>query len=150
MKRLSRQEFLALLAWSSVGIPASFMGAGSYAFLVPRVTSGSPTSIKIGRTKDFPQGSHLLLLDNQLVIVSGAEGLQAMSVRCTHLGCTVGKVEWGYQCPCHGSRFDHSGGVLRGPAPRPLPWFKILQDPDGLLVVDTTVEIPRGAFLKSA
>lgn len=150
MKKLSREEFLALLAWGSVGIPASLMGVGSYAFLVPRVTSGPPASIKIGRTKDFPQGSQLFLPENQLEIVSGAEGLKAMSVRCTHLGCTVGKVEWGYLCPCHGSRFDQSGRVLRGPAPRPLPWFKIREGPDGELVVDTTVQVPRGTFLKSA
>lgn len=150
MKRLSRQEFLALLAWSSVGIPASLMGAGSFAFLVPRVTSGSPSSLEIGRTEDFPPESQIILPENQLTIISEAAGLRAMSVRCTHLGCTVGKVEWGYQCPCHGSRFDHSGRVLRGPAPRPLPWFKILEGPDGLLVVDTSVEVPRGTFLKSA
>jgi Rieske Fe-S protein len=150
MKKLSREEFLALLAWGSVGIPVSLMGLGSFRFLVPEVTAGSPRMFKIGRPEEFPQGSHLLLPDNQLVIVSGAEGLQAMSVRCTHLGCTVGKVEWGYQCPCHGSRFDHSGRVLRGPAQRPLPWFKIREGPDGLLVVDTTVQVPRGTFLKSA
>ncbi|MBI2350707.1 MAG: Rieske 2Fe-2S domain-containing protein [Deltaproteobacteria bacterium] len=150
MKKLSREEFLALLAWSSVGIPASLVGAGSFAFLVPRVTSGSPTSIKIGRTEDFPPESQIILPENQLTIISETGGLRAMSVRCTHLGCTVGKVEWGYQCPCHGSRFDSTGRVLRGPAPKPLPWFRIFRGPDGDLVVDTTVEVPRGTFLKLA
>jgi len=74
----------------------------------------------------------------------------AMSAVCTHLGCTVGKLEWGYQCPCHGSRFDTGGRVLRGPAQKPLPWFKIFQGPDGYVVVDTWRPIARGTFFTLA
>jgi Rieske Fe-S protein len=92
MKKLSRQEFLTWLAWSSAGMQAAFMGLGSYRF--------------------------------------------------------VGKVEWGYQCPCHGSKFDSSGRVLRGPAPKPLPWFKMFQGPDGQLVADTKRPVRRGKFFK--
>ena len=74
----------------------------------------------------------------------------AMSAVCTHLGCTVGKLEWGYQCPCHGSRFDTGGRVLRGPAPKPLPWFKIFQGSDGRMVVDKRRGVPKGTFFKLA
>lgn len=49
---------------------------------------------------------------------------------CTHLGCVPlghqGTYE-GWFCPCHGSLFDTSGRVRRGPAPINLPippyWF---------------------------
>ena len=49
--------------------------------------------------------------------------LHEHSARCTHLGCIVrwNAAERTWDCPCHGSRFDgESGGVLEGPAVRPL------------------------------
>ncbi len=43
-----------------------------------------------------------------------------VAANCTHLGCvpttTVGDVS-GWYCPCHGSQYDNSGRVMRGPAP---------------------------------
>lgn len=48
--------------------------------------------------------------------------VEALSARCTHLGCTVHWVaaENRFQCPCHGSQFAADGSVLHGPAERPL------------------------------
>lgn len=148
MDELSRQEFLAWLAWSSFGIPTVLMGVGSYRFLVPNVTVGAPRVVKIGDPKDFPPGTQTFLAQSRLFIVSEEQGIKAMSATCTHLGCAVSRVEWGYQCPCHGSKFDPSGRVLAGPAPQPLAWFRILQGPDGKLVVDTGQRVLGGTFLK--
>lgn len=52
---------------------------------------------------------------------------------CTHLGCVpiadAGDYG-GYYCPCHGSHYDGSGRIRRGPAPRNLevPTYKIIDD----------------------
>ena len=46
------------------------------------------------------------------------------SANCTHLGCvpTEGAGEFGaWFCPCHGSHYDTSGRIRRGPAPENLP-----------------------------
>ena len=42
---------------------------------------------------------------------------------CTHLGCTptFGGGDWGgWFCPCHGSQYDTSGRIRKGPAPKNL------------------------------
>ncbi|NJM68630.1 MAG: Rieske 2Fe-2S domain-containing protein [Acaryochloris sp. RU_4_1] len=46
----------------------------------------------------------------------------AINPTCTHLGCTV---KWEanqhqFVCPCHGSRYDNQGRVVKGPAKRNL------------------------------
>lgn len=48
--------------------------------------------------------------------------LHAVSALCTHQGCVVAfnPMECSWDCPCHGSRFDIDGGVLDGPAKKPL------------------------------
>lgn len=56
------------------------------------------------------------------------DGLRAAllvtSANCTHLGCvpTVGAGDYdAWFCPCHGSHYDTSGRIRRGPAPENLP-----------------------------
>ena len=61
-----------------------------------------------------------------------AEWLVLMGV-CTHLGCTptFGGGDWrGWFCPCHGSQYDTSGRIRKGPAPKNLavPDYKFLTD----------------------
>lgn len=39
---------------------------------------------------------------------------------CTHMGCVPNKEGPGFTCHCHGSQYDDSGRVTRGPAPKNL------------------------------
>ncbi|MEL7037498.1 MAG: FAD-dependent oxidoreductase [Cyanobacteria bacterium J06592_8] len=53
---------------------------------------------------------------------------QALSLSCTHQGCTVKQAKDGnFYCPCHGSIFDKNGKAISGPAQRNLAQFKVIQ-----------------------
>lgn len=58
---------------------------------------------------------------------------------CTHLGCIpIGDGQGEYQgwfCPCHGSHYDTSGRIRKGPAP------KNLAVPPYRFVDDTTIRV---------
>jgi ubiquinol-cytochrome c reductase iron-sulfur subunit len=57
---------------------------------------------------------------------------------CTHLGCVpnFGQGDYGgWFCPCHGSQYDTSGRIRKGPAP------KNLALPDYAFLSDTKVKI---------
>ena len=49
---------------------------------------------------------------------------------CTHMGCVPNKEGPGWTCHCHGSQYDDSGRVVRGPAPHNLevPPYKFIAD----------------------
>jgi ubiquinol-cytochrome c reductase iron-sulfur subunit len=76
------------------------------------------------------------------VRVKKPEWLVAVGV-CTHLGCvptgqgmTDNKGEFnGWFCPCHGSAYDTSGRIRKGPAP------KNLVVPPYAFLNDTTIKI---------
>ena len=70
------------------------------------------------------------------------EWLVAVGI-CTHLGCvpvgqkvseTRGEYD-GWFCPCHGSHYDTSGRIRKGPAPKNLPV------PPYEFINDTTIKI---------
>lgn len=55
-------------------------------------------------------------------------GKEAISLTCTHQGCTVQpQADGQFHCPCHGAVFDSQGRVVRAPAERDLPRFNIVQ-----------------------
>ena len=57
---------------------------------------------------------------------------------CTHLGCTpnFGAGEYGgWLCPCHGSQYDTSGRIRKGPAPLNLAV------PDYTFLTDTKIKV---------
>jgi ubiquinol-cytochrome c reductase iron-sulfur subunit len=61
--------------------------------------------------------------DQNRTLDENGEWLVMMGV-CTHLGCVpLGDAGdfGGWFCPCHGSHYDTSGRIRRGPAPRNLP-----------------------------
>jgi ubiquinol-cytochrome c reductase iron-sulfur subunit len=61
---------------------------------------------------------------DEMRVKAGHEQWQVLIGICTHLGCIPiahqGDYD-GFFCPCHGSQYDTSGRIRRGPAPANLP-----------------------------
>ena len=75
--------------------------------------------------------------DENRALDENGEWLVQMGV-CTHLGCVplgnAGDFD-GWFCPCHGSHYDTSGRIRRGPAPENLPVPVAAFEDDSTLVL---------------
>ena len=89
----------------------------------------------IGNVSAYPLGS-FSIAGNIYFMGHDAGGLYAMSMQCTHAGCACAMKGTELDCPCHGSRFDHQGNVLQGPATKPLPHYPVSVDATGNITVD--------------
>jgi cytochrome b6-f complex iron-sulfur subunit len=139
-----------VLTWiSSVGLFGSALlsAASNLVFIKPRATYGQPSRFTVGKPGDYPPGTRIALEARRVCLVRDGEKLAAISTTCTHLGCIVGLSETGFACPCHGSRFDQDGNVTGGPAPQPLPWYKVTLLPNGEVEVDKGNEVNPGTYL---
>ena len=78
-----------------------------------------------------------------LPVIAGGDGgelpLMALWQKCVHLGCRVPSCEssQGFECPCHGSKYNMHGEYEGGPAPRNLDRFAVEVNELGELVVKT-------------
>ncbi|MFG6095948.1 FAD-dependent oxidoreductase [Leptolyngbyaceae cyanobacterium CCMR0082] len=74
-------------------------------------------------TEYFGAGDRLFVVD--------ANSDQAISLTCTHQGCSVHKEVAangdGFVCPCHGATYAGDGQVMSGPAQENLAQFKVLK-----------------------
>ncbi len=115
-------------------------------FFKPRVTYGQPARVPIGKPEEFPPGTRISRDVERVCIVRDGAKLAAISTTCTHLGCIVSISDTGFDCPCHGSRYDQDGNVTGGPAPKPLPWFKVSLAPNGEIEVDKGTQVEPGTY----
>ena len=63
-----------------------------------------------------------------------ADAYAAVLLRCTHRGCTVQPAGDLLECPCHGSRYNTVGEVVKGPAPRNLRPYAVTTDAEHVRV----------------
>jgi len=88
-------------------------------YLSPRST-GTRRAVVSCASGDLPRNGALVFPAERIALLRGEGGVYALSLVCTHLGCTVTVTDQELSCPCHGSRFGRLGQVLTGPADRPL------------------------------
>lgn len=145
---MSRRNFLGMASlWTAVLSLLTVFG-GIFRMTKATVHYEESLQFKIGKPEEFPVGSVKKLDDKNVFIFTDNEGIYAVSSICTHLGCIVAHTDWGFQCPCHGSKYNPDGKVIAGPAPKPLPWLQVSRHLDGNLVVDAATEVEIGTKFK--
>jgi cytochrome b6-f complex iron-sulfur subunit len=138
MKNLSRRDFLKV-STNSLLAAAGLLGLGGLIrFLSYKADPTPQTEFDIGPASDFPLNKRVILTHIPAIIIHDDEGIRAVSLVCTHLGCTVEERNFGFECPCHSSRYDPSGVVLKGPAKLNLRKLRVDEAEDGNLRVFTT------------
>ncbi|AIL64703.1 Ubiquinol-cytochrome c reductase iron-sulfur subunit [Rickettsiales bacterium Ac37b] len=125
-----------VLALGSIEVDLSPIVAGQEVTLMWR---GMPVFIRHRTEKEIQDAREVVLdqlldpeLDQDRVKSEHPEWLVVIGI-CTHLGCVPLGYEGiynGWLCPCHGSQYDTSGRVRKGPAPKnlPVPEYTFLSD----------------------
>ena len=125
MKKPSRRDFLKLATNSLLGLSGVLGLGGLIQFLSYEMDPAPPSQYDLGSAGDYPPGSRTLLMHIPAVLIHNNDGYLALSLVCTHLGCTVEQKNEEFECPCHGSKYDDKGLVTRGPANLPLKKLRV-------------------------
>jgi Rieske Fe-S protein len=137
MKHTSRRNFLKLSTNSFLALAGMLGIGGLFRFLSYQYDESPQTEFDIGSAHDYPINSRTVLAHIPALIIHDKDDFQAVSLECTHLGCMLEPRNFGFECPCHGSRFDPSGAALKGPAVRNLRKLRVEKQDDGNLHVFT-------------
>ena len=136
--RLSRRDVLNL-AWKGLLFLSGLLGLSALVrFFDYSTESPQPTEFDVGSIDQYPPGSRTTIPEADAFLLHTANGLQALSAECPHLGCTVELAADGFVCPCHTSRFDPQGALVHGPATRALSPLRVEQAANGHVIIHLT------------
>lgn len=122
---MPRRDFLGLAAWWSAAAALLFGFLGSMRLPKAAVLPSPSKKFKVTLPESLAVGQPYVPGGRSSAIYREGTEVYAVSTVCTHLGCIVKATEKGFDCPCHGSKFAKDGTVLKGPAPKPLPWIEV-------------------------
>lgn len=148
-----RREFLRKL-WRWLGLVAlAELLFFTFSMLRPgkKVGDDNRPPLKVaGSIEDFPPGTVTAdRVSKYFLIRTDDGGFLALSIICSHLGCSVlwNEEEKQFICPCHSSAFDNRGNVINSPAPRALDYYPVIIE-EGKVKVDLQQKIKRREFDK--
>ena len=147
---LSRRKALGLIGTAALCAAGLGSGVVGVSYLSPNVLFEPSPLVRVGKVTSFRVGMLAPFPWQKVYLRRTPGGLYAMSAVCTHLGCMtrfrprLGRIE----CPCHGSVFDLDGKVVKGPAPRGLPHYRVRIADQEVVVVDTSETVPSGELVR--
>jgi len=135
MSDLSRRDFLKLARAGFLYLSGALAFGGLLRFLDFDPNPAPKTEFDLGPAADYPLNTRTFLSDPPAVLLHTKKGFSALSLVCTHLGCTVEQNSDGFTCPCHASRFDKDGNVTHGPADKSLHSLRMEISKDDHLIL---------------
>jgi cytochrome b6-f complex iron-sulfur subunit len=170
-REITRRSFLAVVGWGAFVVASVGALYESLKFIFPNALIEDPPAFKADRPSEYAVGSTTVITDKRVVINRDPDGFYAISLICTHLGCTprffsdvtsdlveqgvtglratkANPVIEGFKCPCHGSRYYRDAINFFGPAPRPMDRLHVEVARDGRLLVDRSNIVDRSFRLK--
>jgi len=123
----SRRRFIKAVAFVIASVSLLWK------FFIPRISEKKPL-LRVARA-DIPASGALVFRKSKVAFVKKGNDVYALSLVCTHLGCTVNVTTRELVCPCHGSIFGLSGEVLKGPSDRPLERLTVEEQGEFFVVV---------------
>lgn len=141
---MPRRDFLGLAAWWSAGAALLFGFFGAMRLPKAAVLPSPSKKFKLALPPSLASGRPYLPPGRSVALVKEGENVHAVSLVCTHLGCIVKPSETGFDCPCHGSKFAKDGSVIKGPAPKALPWLEVKPLGGESVMIDEGKNVPAG------
>lgn len=150
----SRRSFLSKI-WIGLGAIAGIEVLGISINFLLHSTKKEKTDLSsyvvAGKVEDFKLSSITPFRSGKFYLSRLSDGgFLAMSLKCTHLGCSVGfnESENKFICPCHSSSFDINGNVISPPAPSALDLLPIIIE-SGIVKINPKEPIKRKRFSNS-
>lgn len=150
---VSRRDFFNN-AWKWLGIIAAVEVAGvttAFMFTAKSKNNSTPKQLlEAGPVDSFAVNTVSAFMGGRFYLARQQDGgFIALSLRCTHLGCSIAweETQKRFICPCHSSAFDISGEVLNPPAARALDYYPVMIE-NGIVKVDIGTLMERNTFRK--
>lgn len=138
-----RRDVLGIIASASAAFALGLAFLGSLRLPKAAVLPSPTKKFRVNLPESLASGVAYLPPGRSVALFRDEDGIYAVSTICTHLGCVVKAAAAGFDCPCHGSRFAVDGSVVRGPAPKGLPWLAVSMTAEGV-IVDEGKTVPAG------
>jgi cytochrome b6-f complex iron-sulfur subunit len=129
-----RRDLLGLAALASMAAALGLSLLGMLRLPRAAVIPAPSKRFTVALPESLAAGEAFLPPGRNVAIFRDGEGTYALSRVCTHLGCIVRATPSGFSCPCHGSEFARDGSVVRGPAPKALPWLAVRKEGGGYVI----------------
>jgi cytochrome b6-f complex iron-sulfur subunit len=138
-----RRDVLGLLSLWSMASALLFATIGMLRLPRAAVLPTPAKTFRVVLPETLPPGEAFVPPGRSVAVFRDGDGVHAISIVCTHLGCIVKPTAAGFECPCHGSRFAKDGVVTAGPAPTALGWLQV-SAANGTVMVDEATTVPAG------